>query len=252
MKHGLRILARLIPIAGAAAVFLGGSLLPDDPEAGARAENVPTVEMVLKRYIDAAGGREALERLSTRLSTGIMITDLTSRQEPILEKYWFTAHAKSPSCYLLEIWTDHGIEKTGFDGTAGWKQDKCGAQPDESAERSKLAYFLNPQGPLYIPDYFPGLKYAGREMLAGKQADVLEPAGRPAAHYRLYFDVTSGLLARIGYYWDIQDYRRVDGVLLPHRISASRKGGSTTWEFNEIRHNIEISDSIFTMPENAG
>jgi len=55
-------------------------------------------------------------------------------------------------------------------------------------------------------------------------------------HYALYLDVETGLLVRIGHYLTIGDYRDVDGVLVPHRIVNSRKGGSNTWVFERVRH----------------
>ena len=58
----------------------------------------------------------------------------------------------------------------------------------------------------------------------------------------------SGLLNGIGTYWEVQDYRAVDGVLLPHKIVCSRKGGSSTFVFEEIKHNVPIDDGKFSMP----
>ena len=61
-----------------------------------------------------------------------------------------------------------------------------------------------------------------------------------------YFDKKTGLLRRIGYHWDIKDYKEVDGVLIPHSVVAARKGGSCTYEFQEVIHDIPIPDAMFS------
>ena len=64
--------------------------------------------------------------------------------------------------------------------------------------------------------------------------------------------VETGLLRRIGYYWDLTDYREVDGVMVPFRIARSRKGGSTTLVFDRVAHNVPLEDNLFHMPPVVG
>ena len=61
-----------------------------------------------------------------------------------------------------------------------------------------------------------------------------------------------GRTLRIGYYWDLDEYREVNGVLFPHKIATSRKGGSSTYLFDEVVQNQPLPDSLFAMPEAAG
>jgi hypothetical protein len=73
----------------------------------------------------------------------------------------------------------------------------------------------------------------------------MEPKELPEVHYTLYFDAETGLLIRIGYYWHLLDYRDVDGIKIPFRIVMNRKGGSSTYVFDEVKHNIPIDDILF-------
>jgi hypothetical protein len=215
-------------------------------------EQSTTVDQVLERYIEALGGRDAIEKLTTRVCTGQVTTDLRSREIPILEIHMFEAYTKIPRSFLSVTYTDAGIERMGFDGEVGWIKDKCDIRQHEWVGRDKLAWLLNPQNALRIKEYFPGLSLSGTERIGGGRVYVVIPHERSKAHYAFHFDVETGLLVRIGYYWDLQDYRKVDGVLFPHRIETSRKGGSTTYEFREIRHNVPVKDSIFAMPNALG
>ncbi len=207
--------------------------------------NAAIVQAILERYVDAVGGRDALERLSTRICTGKEITDLTSRQQPIYESHYFEAYAKIPASYRTEEWTDADVYQRGYDGQVGWIKDKCGARRDESAGKRRLDWLLNPQNALRVEEYFPGLILEDTQHVRGLTVYVLKS---PELHRPLFFDTTTGLLIGFGDNWEIHDYRAVDGVLFPHRIILSRKGGSTTYEFDQVEHNVEINDSLFSMP----
>ncbi len=64
----------------------------------------------------------------------------------------------------------------------------------------------------------------------------------------LYFDAQTGLLLRVGLYEELHEYREVDGVLVPHRLVYSRKGGSTTLVVVTIEHNVSLPDERFAVP----
>ena len=63
---------------------------------------------------------------------------------------------------------------------------------------------------------------------------VLAPRELPFEHYSLYFDVQTGLLNHVGYHNDLKDWREVEGVLLPRRWVFGRKGGHTTYVFEDF------------------
>jgi hypothetical protein len=98
---------------------------------------------------------------------------------------------------------------------------------------------------LRIEEYFPGLTLEDTQDVRGHTVFVLES---PELHRPLFIDTVTSLLIGFGHNWEIHDYREVDGVLLPHRIILSRKGGSTTYVFDEVEHNVEIDDSLFVVP----
>lgn len=240
-----RILFAVAIVTVTAFLSLTGDKAPGNRPNEARAENPPTVERILERYIEAVGGREALERLTTRKCIGREITDLTSRQQPIYELLYFEAYSKMPSSYYTETWTDAGNYIRAFDGKAGWIKDRCGVRMDERAGKDRLDWLLNPRYALHVADYFPDLTLKDTQQVREYTVYVLES---PAVHRPLFFDTETGLLIGFGHNWEIHAYREVDGVLFPHRIHISRKGGSTVYEFERVEHNVAVSDSLFKMP----
>jgi len=109
-----------------------------------------------------------------------------------------------------------------------------------------MDYFLDPQNALRIQKYFPGMELMGKVKLRGHSVYVVENS-RKKPHYSLYFDAETGLLIQIGYY-EIHEYQEVDGIRFPFRVEYSRKGGSNTYIFDNVRHNVPIEDERFSLP----
>ena len=202
-----------------------------------RASDLPTVDEILTRYIEAVGGREALEKLKVRDVSGYLIDD-RPLQGPITIPP-FDARAVAPDSYEYSEHRKEGPWREGFDGNRAWEEKNGVRRPRPGAwrGRSKLAWLLNPQGPLQVRDYFPGLRVRGLETLGGREVYALEPA-RDNAYFTLYFDRGSGLLTQIGHYWQLEFYEEMDGVMLPRQIVTGRKGGSNIWVFETIGHDL--------------
>jgi caffeoyl-CoA O-methyltransferase len=205
-----------------------------------------TLDHILERYIQALGGRAAIEKLTTRTCTGRFVDDL-SWTDPPVQTHPLNALAKIPDKWFTTIQVSEGVEQNGFDGRVGWKVNPDRIERDDRMSRSWLGYLLNPQGALYIREYFPGMTLLKEDTLRGCAVYVVNNR----AQNLLYFDVESGLLTQIGSGWELQDYRDVDGVKFPFRIATSRKGGESYFAFDRIEHNVPIDDAKFAIPEAA-
>ncbi len=219
----------------------GLALTPDSTE---------TLASVLERYIEALGGREAIERIETRRCRGRLVTDLPSDDPPVHSTLEMEVYAALPNKWLLIGRNSDGVLENGFDGETGWDRNLERVMPDPRMERAKLAFLVTPHGALRIGDYFHEMSLEGTVDLDGRPCYAVS-SDRKESHYNLYFDAETGLLSRIGYYWILRDYREVDGVAFPFEIEVSRKGGSTTYYFDEVEQNVPIDDERFSMPDAA-
>ena len=219
-------------------------------ETEAARESIPELSSIIGRYIEALGGREAIGRLTTRRCSGWLVTDLPSENPPVFDKLEMETYSALPNKWLLVGRDSSGTLKNGFDGEIGWDQNRHTVRRDPRMERGKLAFIINPHGPLQIEDYFHDMKVTGTTEWDGRTCYAVE-SDRKASSYTLYFDAETGLLRQIGYHWLLRDYREVDGVMFPFEIEVSRKGGSTTYYFEEVEQNIPIDDGLFAMPDAA-
>ena len=207
-------------------------------------EALSTLDWLLERYIQALGGRDAIEKLTTRVCTGKFTDDL-SWADPPVQSYPLKAFAKIPDKWITTLQVSKGTEQNGFDGRVGWKQNSDRIEKDDRMSRSWLGYLLNPQGPLYIREYFPGMILETQEIFGGRSVYLVKNKTQNV----LYFDAETGLLTRIGLTWELQDYREVDGVKFPFRIATSRKGGESYFAFDKIEHNVPVDDMQFAIPD---
>jgi hypothetical protein len=207
-----------------------------------------SADEVIERYIEAVGGREAVEKLETRTVTGFLVHNLAGH-DPQVETLRFVYRAGSGNRYAVETTGRNGTTREGFDGESGWQVDEAGlvhAAPD--AEHAKPGWYVNPQHVLRIADYFPNPVLHGIDTVCGRPCYSLRN-DRPVPYYTLYVDAEDYLLRAIGWHHSVEDYREVDGVMLPHRIVYGRKGGSSTYVFETIEHNLPMEDEVFAAPQ---
>ena len=191
----------------------------------ASAGDLPTLEQILDRYVEALGGRDNLAKLETRSITGKQIDDRPYAGERVTTE--------------LEAWADN----TGvFSMILHEAEDdyRTGSNDDHNA---KLAFIFNPQGPLMIAKHFPNPQVTGTWEYDGKLYYKVENDLK-FEYYTLYFEVETGMLTRIGYHWWLEDFRAVDGVLVPFTVVRGRKGGSTNLYFDSVTHNVDVTEHL--------
>ena len=210
---------------------------------------LPTVDQILDRYIEAVGGREAIEELETRVCKLEATHDL-SWGDPKIQVISMEAYAKDPHLVLWKELKPSGIRMEGYDGKDFWHSEGEETVVNENPISLKHRFIYDPRGPLNIEYYFPNLSVQSIETVGDRKCYMLQPRDLTRTHFALYFDVETGILTHIGYYWNVEDHREVDGVKVPFKITMSRKGGSSTYLFESIEHNITLEDKLFSVPAN--
>jgi hypothetical protein len=111
---------------------------------------LPTADQVLEKYITAVGGREAMEKVTSRVSTGtVEIPEMGAAGTiTISEK------APNKSLAVFEI-AGMGQVRQGSDGTAAWEdspvsgvRDKSGTELADTLRGSILQFGIEAQDPL--------------------------------------------------------------------------------------------------------
>lgn len=208
-------------------------------EAGEAPSIAPEVEPILERYAEATGLRRADgARLSTRVSKGRIEGAYAGMKVrgtvEILEK--------APDKFIALVNVDGlGIIRRGFTGEYGYMQIPLfGFRRVEGAELSELKLEARWAWADDLRRLYPSMKLKGKEEVGGAEAQVVEATTATGAHATLYFDTRTGLLVRRDRTY-FEDFREVDGRLLPFRI----RDDFSVITYGEVRHNAAIEDARF-------
>jgi hypothetical protein len=200
----------------------------------------PSVDQVIDHYLEAIGGRTALEKLTSRVSKGtVELASMgLSGQAEIFEQ------APNRSSVLINVAGIGMIQQT-FDGKNAWVQDPLqGYIKFPRSELGRARREAEFQKELRMKELNPGLTLVGKEKVGDRETYVLQarPFGRRAPKW--YFDVENGLLLRKGNTY-FEDFRTVDGVKLPFKIRDDAEGFGSVVRLSEIKHNVAIDEAKF-------
>ena len=219
------------------------------------AADLPSVDKILDKYVEALGGKDAIEKLTSRTVKG-------SFELPAMGASGsFEAFAKAPnkSGSRIEI-GGFGEIRSGFDGTKAWSQDPMsGLREMSGAELSTAKIDADFFRELHMKQLYKKLEVKGKDKVGGADTYVVEVTPPEGSSEKLYFDTASGLLLRhdaerenpqgkmaIETYYE--DYRVVDGVKVWHTMKQSTPAFAMTIKVNEVKHNVAIDDAKFNKP----
>lgn len=238
--------------AGAAGAQSPGTA-PKTP-AASNASPELTAQQILDKYVQAIGGREAWEKLKTRVSMGTIEIPSMSLSGTVL------VHEKVPNRMLMVVILAGSAFRQGFDGTEGWSDDPVnGVRLKSGAGLEEMRRDADFYHPLHLQQIYSKFAVKGTEVINGRGAYVLEATLPDGGADKMYFDKESGLLIRVEtqqhtsdgvqtFIVDIQDYHQVDGVRLPFTVHQTNSASSYTIRFGDVHHNTELDDSEFAKP----
>jgi len=222
---------------------------PETRQAGSAA---PTAEDILAKYIAAAGGAEAMKKVTSRVMTGKILAGGST--SPI---QLFT---KAPNKRISITHNANGDSLTAFDGAAGW-MGSTGRPAREMAPADSESAGLDAEFylPLRIHEIFTQIRRGRPEEIAGVTCEVLNASRQGRPPVRLSFDQKSGLLVRMIRYTDTPvgrnpvqidytDYRETDGVRIPFRWTLARTNGRFTIQIDQVTSQVPIDDAKFAKP----
>src|ERR1041385_6847438 len=184
------------------------------------ADNTPTVESILDKFVEAAGGRSAMEKIKSRTMKGDL--DLMgSTSDWVLE-------AKAPNKQFSGFNNPTlGVVADGFDGTVAWSKNQSGVRVKAGEELAKTKRDAEFYRYLILKKLYPDLSYKGTDKVDGEEVHILESKPSASTKERFSFSTTSNLLIRqesefegpqgkIGLTVRSTDFRLVDGIKYAH------------------------------------
>ena len=216
---------------------------------------LPKAEEILDQYVEVSGGKAAYEKLHNRatkgtldfVTTGIKATVTTYSAEPDKMR----TIIESPAIGKVE---------EGTDGEIAWELSLMTGprikEGDEKATTMRAAAF---DSTVNWRKQYDKAECAGVETVEDKPCHkvILTPAtGMPETHY---YEQESGLLVKMNQTIKspmgvipvetlLSDYKKVDGILIPHTIRQFLAGQELVVRSQSIQHNVETPADRFELP----
>jgi zinc protease len=221
---------------------------------------LPAVGEILDKYLQAVGGKAALEKVTTRVMKGSFELPATGDTGSIVPGT-IEVYMKAPNKRMAATnIPGTGSDRRGFNGKAGWyvdpdegPQDLSG--PDLEAMKGEAEFYRE----IKLQELSPKMTVEGTTKVGNRQAYVVS-AKLTDGSEKLYFDAQTGLLLRDDLPVEIpdegrttqqtffEDYKDVDGVKLPFTIRRLRTDGDSIIKFSEIKNNVPVDDGKFEKP----
>ena len=224
----------------------------EDEKAESKETAGPTADQLLDKYLQAAGGPAAIDKITSRVMTGTI--DFGGKSFPI------DIYAKDPEKRISFTHMGNGDSVTAFNGQEGWlgfpgrpMREMQGSDLDGAAIDADLHLAT------HLKQMFSGMKVEGKEKVGDRDTYLVVGTRDNKPPIQLYFDEASGLLVRLVRFGDTAlgllatqidyaDYREANGVKAPYRWTLARPSGAFTIQVSELKQNVPVDDAKFAKP----
>src|SRR5262245_54368019 len=161
------------------------------PKADAKAAALPSAEDIFDNYVKAVGGKEAIEKITSRSMKGSFDLEAFGVAGAPVEMF---AKAPNKSAMKIDI-TGFGVVNRVFDGASGWASDPMSGLRElsglELAQTKRGSDF--PQE-LNFKKHYTKMELKGKEKVGSYETYVVEATPTEGSPEMLYFDVNTNLL----------------------------------------------------------
>ena len=235
-------------------IVLNPVLDPDRFSAPAGAfQDYAKTEEILQRYLQAAGGAAALNRIHSRVThTTVDTTTAGIKSSVVLS-------VKQPNLVLNEQdipGIGHMVQ--GYDGHTAWASSEMqGYRVLQGAERQQLISSANLQMEAGLAQLYNLRKFAGERTVDGHRTAVVSLGNMQGVAGLHYFDTETGRLLRVETNFstgpkgilkatvDFSDFRKVDGVLIAFKTTINNPAMRLIITIDSVVNNVPLEDTIF-------
>jgi photosynthetic reaction center cytochrome c subunit len=214
----------------------------------------PSGAAVLAKYLEAVGGKSALDKISARVEKGSALMP-GGHDVPV------DIYSKPPEIRVSVMHMQGGDSVTALSGKEGWLASpnrparEMSASDRRGAQLDAAAFY-----PQQLVQMFSDSKLQPQPEKVGDQpASVVVATVKGEPPVKLYFATNTGLLVRMVHYGDsvlglnpvqvdFGDYREAGGVKTPYRWTIARPSGAFTIQVSDVQTNVPIDEKLLVKP----
>ena len=223
---------------------------------GLRAEQpakIPSIDVVLKRNINALGGKKAMSKIKNREALGKIKMPAFGAELPVILR------AAAPNHEAMELTLgEAGVVRDVFDGSKGWTETPDGnVIPKKERELINKKTEADFHADLNYKKNYPKIEQLGVQKVADRDVYALKMTPKKGDADTFFFDVKTSMVAGVDSTAEMQnmevktrvlfrDYKEVDGVHIPFTIElVEPKFAAFTISIEKIRHNVKQTSGWF-------
>ncbi len=220
-----------------------------------RDAKLPSAKKIFDDYTKATGGRRAMGKFASRVSTG------TVELAPMGARGTITITQKAPN-KLLTTMTLAGLGEfqSGYDGKTGWSKDTINGLRELTAGELTTTRRGAQFNQADMSKMYSTMTVTGRDKVGDREVYVVEAVPTEGgAPVKMYFDTQNGLMLRtdsvtespqgkISIQSYLEDYRAVDGIKMPFTLRQMIGPTTIIMRFTEIKHDAAVNDTLFMKP----
>lgn len=222
----------------------------------AAAQDLPTADDLIEKYIEAVGGEEVIRATPSTRTKGVMemaSMGMSGDMEIV---------AKAPNKMLMKMELPNvGTITSGFNGTVGWIDNPMtGAMLMEGDQLKDISRQADVFSDLRYADNYPTRETVEKTEFAGEPAYKVRLVDTDDKELFEYFSVESGL--KIGFEGEqtnemgtvfvstvLGDFQDIEGRIVPMTTTATMMGMEMKIKIEDISFE-DVDDSTFELPEN--
>ena len=225
------------------------------PPATQSADDLPSADEILAKFVKAMGGEKALRRHTSSYTTGEFSIP-SQGMNGTLEIY---AKAPNKSLAVIEI-EGFGTVKEGFDGKTAWSTDPAsGPQVFDGAALEVRRIDADFFGPLNFVKNFKSIRVVDRSSFEDELCYKVEMVDKADYTRTLYFSVQTGLI-RGGEFTmptpmgDMPgtivtgEYKDFGGIQLPVKTTITIMGMDRVITVKDVEYDT-VEDTVFEIPQ---
>jgi len=224
-----------------------------------------TADEIIEKHLAASGGRAALGKVTSRVSTGtISLTTPVGELKGTIELYQKLPN-KSRTLVKIDATAIGGGQITSdqrFDGTSGYVIDSFNGNRDitgDQLEAMKSGSFPTPF--LNYKESGMVVTLGNREKVDTRDAYMIQLTPKVGPGVKAFFDAENFMLVKtiltinvpqlggpIDQVVEFSDFRDVDGIKIPYLTKSSNPVQTIVATVTDVKHNTAIDDSTFGKP----
>jgi outer membrane lipoprotein-sorting protein len=223
-----------------------------------------TADEVIEKTLTALGGRAALGKVTSRSMTGTIVVSTPAGEITGTMDVLNAVPNKTRSLMkadLSALGAGELVIDQRFNGTAGYVIDTLQGNREVSGnqlENQKNGAFPHP----FLTDQARGItaQLGGKEKIGDRDVYVLVLTPKAGSVSRTFIDAQTYLpikvvtkvvtpqAGEVEQTSEFADYRDIDGLKIPFKLTNSSAVQSFTISFTKVEHNVVVDEALFSKP----